>query len=135
MIRSYSELRKYHTLEERFKYLSLRGEVGMKTFGFDRYINQLFYRSSQWKHIRNEVINRDNGCDLGVEGHEIHGRLLIHHMNPMMPTDISHGDPTILNPDYLITTTHQTHNAIHYGDETLLPKPLVDRKSGDTRLW
>jgi hypothetical protein len=135
MIRSYSELRRYRTLEERFRYLSLRGEIGLKTFGFDRYVNQLFYRSRQWKLVRNDVIARDNGCDLGVEGYDIHRRILIHHMNPLRLTDIDLGDPSILDPDYLITTTHQTHNAIHYGDETLLPKPPAERRPGDTRLW
>ena|SRR3990172_974805 len=135
MIRSYSELRRYRTLEERFRYLSLRGEIGLKTFGFDRYVNQLFYRSRQWKLVRNDVIARDNGCDLGVEGYDIHRRILIHHMNPLRLTDIDLGDPSILDPDYLITTAHQTHNAIHYGDETLLPKPPVERRPGDTRLW
>jgi len=135
MIRSYSELRRYKTLEERFRYLSLNGEIGMKTFGFDRYVNQQFYRSRQWKLIRNDVIARDNGCDLGIEGYDIHRRILIHHMNPLRLTDIDLGDPSILDPNYLITTAHQTHNAIHYGDETLLPKPPVERRPGDTRLW
>ena len=135
MIRSYSELRQYKTLEERYKYLSLRGEIGVQTFGFDRYINQQFYRSRQWRLTRNEVISRDKGCDLGVEGYEIHGRLLIHHMNPIRLSDLSLGDPSVLDPNFLITTTHQTHNAIHYGDENLLPKPPVERRPGDTRLW
>lgn len=135
MVRSYSELRRIKTFEDRFKYLSLRGKVGRSTFGFDRYVNQQFYTSTQWRRLRHDVIVRDNGCDLGVEGYEIHDRLYIHHMNPMTVDDISDGDPNILNPEFLITTTHRTHNAIHYGDEKLLAKPLVERRMGDTKLW
>ena len=135
MIRSYSALRRLPTFEERYKYLALHGEVGSATFGFDRYINQQFYTSNQWRHVRHQVIVRDNGCDLGVEGYEIHDRIYIHHMNPMTLDSILHGEDDIINPDYLITTTHRTHNAIHYGDEKLLPKPHVDRKFGDTKLW
>lgn len=135
MIRRYSELRRIETFEERFRYLSLKQGVGEATFGFDRYVNQLFYRSREWKLVRNKVIVRDMGCDLGVEGHDIHGRILIHHMNPMSVDLIQHSDDSILNPEYLITTTHQTHNAIHYGDERLLPRPFVPRRAGDTQLW
>lgn len=135
MIRSYSELRRLSTFEERFKYLSLRGQVGRSTFGFDRYINQKFYTSSQWRHIRQQIIVRDQGCDLGIDGYEIHNRLVIHHMNPLTADEISDGDLSILDPEFLITTTHQTHNAIHYGDEKLLAKPLVVRRPGDTKLW
>jgi hypothetical protein len=134
-IRSYSELQNINDFEDRFRYLALRGEVGAATFGFDRWINQQFYTSSQWKQIRHFVITRDNGCDLGVDGYEIHSRLVIHHMNPMLPNDIIHGDDSILDPENLITTTHRTHNAIHYGDEKLLPKPFVERRRGDTKLW
>ena len=134
-IRSYSELRRLETFEDRFKYLSLRGVVGESTFGFDRYINQQFYTSRQWRQIRNHVIARDNGCDLGVEGYEIHARVIIHHMNPMTADDIVHGDEDILDPEFLITVAHQTHNAIHYGDEKLLPRPFVERRPGDTKLW
>lgn len=135
MNRSYRELRRLKTFEERFRYLSLRGEVGKSTFGFDRWINQQFYTSSQWRHLRHHLISRDNGCDLGIDGYEIHDRVIIHHMNPMTPKDIIDGDDWILDPDYLITTTHQTHNAIHYGDESLLRKPFTPRRPGDTRLW
>lgn len=135
MIRSYSDLRRLDTFEDRFHYLTLHGVVGDSTFGFDRYINQQFYMSRQWKHIRHYVIARDNGSDLGVEGYEIHSRLVIHHMNPMSSKDIMHGNESILDPDYLITTTHRTHNAIHYGDEKLLLRPLVERRRGDTKLW
>lgn len=135
MIRTYSELLQLATLEQRFKYLALRGGVGDSTFGFDRYMNQQFYRSRQWRQIREHVIARDLGRDLAVEGYEIHDRLVIHHMNPMQVEDIADGYPHILDPEFLITTTHQTHNAIHYGDERLLPKPLVERRRGDTKLW
>lgn len=135
MIRSYSELRRIETFEERYRYLALRGTVGSSTFGFDRYINQQFYTSTQWRHVRHHIITRDNGSDLGVEGYEIFNRLVIHHMNPLSADDISHGDESILDPEFLITTTHRTHNAIHYGDEKLLPRPLVDRHRGDTKLW
>ena len=135
MIRTYSELRRLTDFEERYKYLALRGSVGRSTFGFDRYINQQFYTSTQWRQIRHHVIARDLGCDLGVEGYEIHDRIYIHHMNPMTVDDIAHGEDSILNPEFLISTTHRTHNAIHYGDERLLPRPLTERRSGDTKLW
>lgn len=135
MIRKYSELRRLETFEDRFRYLSLKGQVGEATFGFDRWINQAFYRSREWQNLRHEVIVRDNGCDLGVDGYEIHGRLLIHHMNPLTADDINHGDEAILDPQYLITTTHRTHNAIHYGDERQLPRPPASRSIGDTKLW
>lgn len=133
--RSYRELRRIDSFEERFRYLALRGEVGASTFGYDRWLNQRFYTSREWKHIRNQVIIRDNGCDLGVDGYEIHDRILIHHMNPVKVEHIHNGDEDLLNPDFLITTTHRTHNAIHYGDESLLPKPFVPRRHGDTKLW
>lgn len=134
-IRSYSELRSITDFKERYRYLSLRGVVGDSTFGFDRWINQQFYTSREWKHIRHHVIARDNGCDLGIEGYDISSRAIIHHMNPMRVEDITHGDSSILDPEFLITTTHSTHNAIHYGDETLLPRLVVDRSPGDTKLW
>jgi len=133
--RSYSELRRYDTFEDRFEYLRLNGSVGHATFGFDRWLNQDFYRSREWKMIRQHVIARDWGCDLGVEGFEIHSRLLVHHMNPMTSDDIESGDGSILDPEFLITTTHDTHNAIHYGDANLLRKPFVERQPHDTRLW
>jgi len=134
-IRTYSELSKLHTFEERFKYLALHGVVGNDTFGFDRWINQMFYRSSEWKRIRQHVIVRDNGCDLGIDGYEIHDRIYVHHMNPMEPEEVFEGALNILDPEFLITTTHTTHNAIHYGDERQLPKKFVERKRGDTKLW
>ena len=135
MIRKYSELRRIETFEERWKYLALHGGVGVSTFGYDRYINQRFYASTQWQQLRHHIIVRDNGCDLGVEGYEIHSGILIHHMNPMSADDIAHGDSSILDPQFLITTTHRTHNAIHYGDDRLLPRALIERRRGDTKLW
>jgi len=135
MIRTYSELAELPTFEDRYRYLALRGTVGRSTFGFDRWVNQRFYRSRQWKQIRNHVILRDDGCDLGMRDYEIHSNLVIHHMNPMGVDEIVHGDEDILDPEFLITTTHQTHNAIHYGDESLLPRKHIDRRAGDTQLW
>lgn len=125
----------HKTLEERFAYLALRGAVGAATFGFDRFINQRFYRSSEWRHIRQHIIARDRGLDLGVEGYEIHDRIIIHHMNPMALKDIEQGNDAIVDPEFLISTTHNTHNAIHYGDVSLLPRPFVPRGPGDTKLW
>lgn len=134
-IRTYNELRRLDTFEERFEYLQLKGTVGSATFGFERHINQQFYRSTQWKHVRSAVIARDLGMDLGVEGYEIYDKIIIHHMNPMTPEDIEHGNADILDPRYLISTTHKTHNAIHYGDASLLARPFVERRPGDTKLW
>ena len=135
MIRRYSELRHLETFEERFLYLCLKGAVGRETFGFDRYINQNFYRSREWRDVRKDVIARDNGCDLGVDGFEIHSQLHIHHMNPMDIDSIVHRNHINLDPEFLITTTQRTHNAIHYGDENHLPRRYVERRSGDTALW
>lgn len=134
-IRSYSELVRLETFEDRFRYLQLRGGVGASTFGFDRYLNQRFYTSTQWRQVRQHVIARDIGLDLAVPGYEIYDKIIIHHMNPMTVDDIESGDAVILDPEYLITTTHRTHNAIHYGDERLLARPLVERHRGDTKLW
>src|SRR3954468_4920528 len=133
--RCYSELRRIQTFEERFEYLNLRGFVGEQTFGFDRWMNQQFYRSREWKLARNEAIVRDQGCDLGIPGYDIHHGLLVHHMNPLSEVDLISGEETIIDPEYLITTTHRTHNAIHYGDATLLPRAPVERTPGDTKLW
>lgn len=135
-IKSYSELIKLHTFEERYRYLKLEGKVGADTFGYDRYLNQLFYqRSPKWKSIRDEVIIRDNGCDLGIEDREIHGRILVHHMNPLTIEDIERESDFLLDPEYLICTTHNTHNAIHYGDESLLIFAPVERTRNDTCPW
>lgn len=135
MIRTYSQLKSYTTFEERYNYLQLNGSVGEMTFGFERYMNQQFYRSKEWRDIRHTVIARDDGCDLGIPGYEIFDRPIVHHMNPMRPENLIHGDSDILNPEYLILVTHQTHNAIHYGDASRLARPLVERQPGDTRLW
>ena len=134
-IKTYSELILLPTFEERFKYLRLNGRVGDDTFGFDRYINQNFYRSAEWKRIRDLVIMRDNGCDLALEGYEIYGRILIHHMNPITVKDVELSTEYLMNPEYLICVTHNTHNAIHYGDEKLLMKGPVVRTKNDTCPW
>lgn len=134
-IRAYSELAKLRTFEDRFRYLQLNGEVGKDTFGFDRYLNQVFYRSYEWRSLRDKIILRDNGCDLGIEGYELHSRIIIHHMNPISIDDILRQTDWLLNPEYLITTTHNTHNAIHYGDEKLLIGAPVERSRNDTCPW
>ena len=134
-IRTYSELILLPTFEERFKYLQLNGRVGDDTFGFDRYINQNFYKSAEWKRIRDQIIIRDNGCDLAIEGYEIYGRILIHHMNPITVKDVELSTEYLMNPEYLICVTHNTHNAIHYGDEKLLMKGPVVRTKNDTCPW
>jgi hypothetical protein len=134
--RSYSELRRFDSFEERFEYLRLDGQIGEATFGFDRWINQQFYNSVQWKHVRNDVVVRDMGCDLGVPGYEVAYGLLVHHMNPITVEDIEHGTDWLLDPEYLICTSKRTHNAIHYpGQDQLLPRPTVARSPGDTKLW
>lgn len=133
--KTYSNLKRIETFEDKFEYLKLGGSVGHSTFGFDRYINQTFYQSVQWKSVRDYVIIRDKGCDLGVEGYEIHSKLLVHHMTPLTMEDITSGNEWITDPEYLITTTHNTHNAIHYGDKRLLITPLQPRMPGDTKLW
>lgn len=134
-IRCYSELSKLKTFEERYRYLKLDGTVGEDTFGFDRYLNQVFYRSRRWKDVRNQVIIRDCGCDLGIDGRDIHGRIIIHHMNPIGLKDLEHESENLLNPEYLICVTHNTHNAIHYGDESLLQLDPVERTANDTCPW
>ena len=134
-IKLYSELITRPTFEERFQYLKIDGSVGEETFGFDRYMNQKFYKSKEWKTIRDYVIIRDNGCDLGIENREIPGRILIHHMNPVTVKDIENMSEFLLNPQYLISTTHDTHNAIHYGDESLLIKNPIERRANDTVPW
>ena len=134
-IRTYSELIQLPTFEERFDYLRLDGVVGKDTFGFDRYLNQQFYRSSEWKRIRNQVIVRDNGCDLGIDEYEIHGRILIHHMNPISIEDLQHMSDLLMNPEYLICVSHRTHNAIHYGDENLIVTTPIERSQNDTCPW
>jgi hypothetical protein len=131
----YSELRRFDTFEDRFDYLRLGGGVGRATFAFDRHINQKFYLSREWQDIRTFVIVRDEGCDLGVPGYDIHVGPLIHHMNPMRVTDIVNREEWILDPEFLITTTHHTHNAIHYGGDDPSPKVVMERSPRDTKLW
>lgn len=134
-MRTFDELSQLQTFEERFKYLQLNGSVGMDTFGFDRYLNQLFYNSKEWKSIRDFVIVRDNGCDLAVPGHEIFGKVYIHHMNPIDQRDIVDRSDFLLDPNFLICVSHKTHNAIHYGDEKQLDTKPAERFAGDTKLW
>lgn len=134
-IRTYSELSKLNTFEERYRYLRLGGKVGEETFGSDRYANQIFYKSPEWKSLRDHVIIRDNGCDLGMAGHDIYGKILIHHMNPISIKDILERSELLLNPEYLICTVMSTHQAIHYGDESLLALVPVERKRNDTCPW
>lgn len=134
-IRTYSELITLPTFEARYEYLKLHGEVGKETFGFDRYLNQAFYKYPEWRKARDRVIIRDNGCDLGIEGREIRGKILIHHMNPITKEDILNRSEYLLNPEYLICTIKRTHDAIHYGDESLLAKDPIERKPNDTCPW
>lgn len=134
-IKTYSELSKFTTFKERYNYLKLNGAVGKETFGFDRFINQNFYRSSEWKKIRDYVIIRDNGCDLGMEGYTIYGKIIIHHMNPISINDIMENSEFLIDPEYLISTVHATHNAIHYGDENFIMSLPVDRTKNDTCPW
>lgn len=134
MIRTYHELRTYDTFEERYRYLRLRGVVGDRTFGWERFANQKFYTSYEWKQARRDVIARDEGRDLGVEGYELHDYIIVHHMNPMEAADLSMGDPKILDINQLICCSLKTHNAIHYSDEEQLPRLFAERKPGDTRI-
>lgn len=134
-VRSYSELRRLGTFIERYHYLELKGILGKRTFGFDRWINQRFYKSQEWNSVRDQVIIRDYGCDLGIPGYEIHSGLLVHHMNPITRQNLEDGDDWVVDPEFLITTSLLTHNAIHYGDESLLPRGPIVRKAGDTTLW
>lgn len=134
-IKTYSELIKYSTFEERFRYLSLKGQVGEETYGFDRWINQRFYRSSEWRQIRDFIIVRDSGCDLGIIGREIPDHVIVHHMNPILVKDITDVTEFLLNPEFLICTSHNTHQAIHYGDESLLISEPVQRTANDTCPW
>ena len=136
IMRTYSELISLQTFEDRFNYLRLNGEVGKETFGFDRIYNQKFYRSREWKDIRNYVITRDLGCDLAISDREIQGRIMVHHMNPISVEDIKHSSDYLLNPEYLITVSPMTHDAIHYSDASiLLSSTIIERRPGDTKLW
>lgn len=134
-IKTYSELVRLLTFEERFEYLKLKGSVGKDTFGHDRYLNQVFYTSQEWRRLRDEIIIRDNGCDLGIEGREIGGKVYIHHLNPLGTNDILTHSEYLVNPEYLICASFETHNAIHYGDINLLPRDPIERKRNDTCPW
>lgn len=134
-MRSYRELLRLKTFDERFEYLKLSGLVGESTFGFERYLNQMLYNSSEWRRARNKIIIRDNGCDLGVEGCEIQGTILVHHMNPISVDDLKDFSEDVFNPEYLICVSLNTHNAIHYGDKSLIPQMPIERRPGDTCPW
>ena len=134
-MRTYSELSKLKTFKERFEYLKLDGLIGEETFGWDRYLNQVFYKSPEWRSTRDKIIVRDNGRDLGVEGYDIFGKIIIHHMNPMSLGDIANRNPDIFNPEYLICVSHETHNAIHYGDTNQLNLGPIERTVNDTCPW
>ena len=134
-IRTYSEMMTLDTFEERFRYLKLDGVVGRETFGYDRYLNQILYSSDEWKRCRREIILRDNGCDLGCEGYDIHSRILIHHINPITVDDVLNRNPIVFDPENLICTTHNTHNAIHYSDENQLVTGPIKRSKNDTCPW
>ena len=133
--KSYSELRSLQTFEERYEYLRIGGQVGVATFGFERYLNQVFYRSAEWRRARDKVIIRDNGCDLGILGREIHETIYVHHINPITIEDIDSGSPLLFDPNNLISTIRTTHQAIHYGDKSMLRILPQERKRGDTDLW
>ena len=135
MIRCYSDLIQLPTFQERYNYLKLHGKVGEDTFGYDRYINQMLYKSLKWKRTRSQVIIRDNGCDLGVEGFELEDYIMVHHMNPLTLEDIEEERDNVFNPEYLICCSSRTHKAIHFGDESMLPKEPVVRRPNDTCLW
>jgi hypothetical protein len=136
MNRTYSELIQFNTFDERYDYLKLGGGVGRATFGFDRFVNQRFYKSREWRDVRDHVIIRDEGCDLGIPGYEIHVDLHVHHMNPIAIDNILHNEDWIINPEFLILTTQKTHNAIHYGSNAkLYPKIVTQRTPRDTKLW
>ena len=134
-IKTYSELITLPTFRERYRYLRLGGRVGEETFGFDRWLNQKFYKDPEWLAARDIAIVRDNGCDLGMAGHEIHGRIIVHHMNPITKEDILRRSRILLDPEYLICTIKNTHDAIHYGDESLLIQDPIVRTRNDTCPW
>lgn len=134
-MRTYSKLCELKTFKERYEYLRIGGKVGDETFGFERYLNQIFYKSPEWQTVRREVILRDNGCDLGIDGYDIRGHIVIHHMNPIRSADITKRSDILLNPEYLITTVQSTHNAIHYGDSSFLYIGMTDRQPNDTCPW
>lgn len=134
-LRTYTDLNKLIGFIDRFNYLKLDGRVGVETFGFDRYLNQQFYHSIEWKKVRDQIIIRDNGCDMGLEGHEIFGVIYVHHMNPILLSDIVNAEDILMNPEYLISVSRDTHNAIHYGDIKMIEESIVERKPNDTCPW
>ena len=134
-IKTYSELISLPTFEERFRYLKLSGNVGEETFGNMRYLNQFLYSSPEWRHLRDQIIIRDNGCDLGMEGYDIFGKVIIHHLEPITVNDVISGNPKVFDPENLICTSHTTHNAIHYGDENLIIGAPIERTENDTCPW
>ena len=134
IIRTYSELIKMNTFKDRVQYLKLDGVVGETTYGFDRWINQMYYKSKEWRQIRTDIISRDLGCDLGIPGREILGKIFIHHLNPIMAYDIVHAKQIVFDPEYLITCSFDTHNFIHYG-RVSAPNVVIERQEGDTKLW
>lgn len=135
MKRSYTELSKLETFEERLNYLKMNGQVGKETFGYDRYLNQIFYKSQKWKQARDKVIIRDNGCDLGIDGYQINDKIIIHHMNPISISDIENNSSEMYDPEYLICVSNSTHNAIHFNNDKITNKIFTERKPGDTKLW
>lgn len=135
MIRTYSELKRISSFEERYRYLKLSGRVGESTFGFDRYINQMLYNSDRWKKTRRDIIIRDNGCDLGVDGYDINDMIIVHHINPLRIEDIEEERPEVFDPEFLISSSSRTHKAIHFGDERLLPSLPIVRRRNDTCPW
>lgn len=134
-IRTYSELITLNSFEDRYNYLKLDGSIGFNTFGFDRWMNQAFYRSKEWRDLRNYIIVRDGGCEMGLPGYEIGGKVFIHHMNPITPDDIKHSNDVLMDPDQLICVSQQLHNAIHYGSDELLIRPIQERRPNDTIPW
>lgn len=135
MIRCYHDLIQLQTIEERFEYLRMQSKIGVETFGFDRWMNQELYNSQEWRRVRREVTIRDNGMDMGLDGYPIGGQIIVHHMNPVTEEDLVRHDPKVFNPEYLISVSNRTHNAIHYGDGSLLPSPVIERKPFDTCPW
>ncbi len=135
LIKCYTELRRLKSFEERYRYLRLSANVGDNTFGYDRYLNQMLYASKKWLNIRDGIIIRDLGCDLGIEDYEIHGKIIVHHMNPITIEDIELDRDEVFDPEFLICTTHDTHNAIHFGNESLLPRLPIIRRRNDTCPW
>lgn len=135
MIRTYTEMMSFDSFDDRFDYLNLSGQVGRDTFGYDRYLNQAFYKSAEWKRLRNEIILRDNGCDLAHPDYQIVGRIYIHHLNPVTKTDVLDRSDLLLNPEYLVCVSYDTHQAIHYGDKNLLQPDLIIRQPNDTCPW